>query len=74
MPHFFCIAQGVIHHFHFWLSYKSIQISEKGNDGVIAWQGGIFSGCEKGKGTGEERDFSEVFSYFLLCSAVPEVT
>lgn len=36
--------------FFVWLSHKSIQISEKENDEVIAWQRSIFSGCGKGRG------------------------
>lgn len=40
--------------FFVWLSHKSIQISEKENDEVIAWQRSIFSGCGKGRGDKEE--------------------
>lgn len=36
--------------FFVWLSHKSIQISEKENDEIIAWQRSLFLGRGKGRG------------------------
>lgn len=60
--------------FFVWLSHKSIQISEKENDEVIAWQRSIFLGRGKDRGGRRRgRNCGEVCTYVFFCSWVPEV-
>lgn len=74
-PHFFCIAQGVIHHFHFLFGsplrvFKLVRrkrwshcLAEK--DFPWMW---------KGKETRRRRNDGEVCTCLFLCPLVPEVT
>lgn len=60
--------------FFVWFSHKSIQISEKENDEVIAWKRSIFLGRGKGRGDELEEESWRGLNYVFSCPWISEVT